>query len=303
MMEQKDISVIIPQKNSIRTLGRLFDSIPDDKRIEIIVVDNSEIPITKDDIGIDREYDLYWAAPSRYAGGARNVGLEHANGKWLVFADADDFYSEGAFDVFFSQIEDDADVIYFGMGGMYDDTGEYAPRGEYYTNKVKKYLSGETDENDIRLLFGTPCSKMVRKALVDKYNIRFDEVVVCNDSFFAQCVGYYAETIKAVDKIVYIATVSRGSLTRRKDFDAVFSRYWVKLRMNQFLREKNLGAYQVPVMSNIVDCCKAQPSKTIKVLSTALKYRQNLFLGFGLSNWIHTLFKKKSAKEIKYDVK
>ena len=297
MMEQKDISVIIPQKNSIKTLGRLFDSIPDDERIEIIVVDNSEEPISKEDIGIDREYDLYWASPTRYAGGARNVGMEHAHGKWLVFADADDFYANGAFDVFFSQIDEDADVIYFGMGGIYDDTGEYAPRGEYYTNKVKKYLSGEIDENNIRLIFGTPCSKMVKKTLVDEHNIRFDEVVVCNDSYFAQCVGYYAKSIKAVDKIVYIATVSHGSLTRRKDFDAV------KLRMNQFLREKSLDEYQGPIMSNIIDCCMAKPLKTFKVLFLALKYRQSIFLGFDLSNWVRTLFKKKSEKDKKYDVK
>lgn len=277
MMEQKDISVIIPQKNSIKTLGRLFDSIPDDKRIEIIVVDNSEIPITKDDIGIDRKYDLYWAAPTRYAGGARNVGLEHAHGKWLVFADADDFYSEGAFDIFFSQIENDADVIYFGMTGIYDDTGEYSPRGEYYTKRVRDYLSGQIDEKTIRFGFGSPCSKMVRKSLVDEYKLRFDEVITCNDSFFALKVGFYARRIKAIDNEVYVATVNGGSLTRRKDFKALHSRYLVKLRENCFFKSHGLEQYQGRVISNFRDCLKANPFSLFQLLAEAVKYKQNIF--------------------------
>ena len=40
------ISIIIPQRNSIQTLRRLFDSIPNKETIEIIVVDNSPEPIT-----------------------------------------------------------------------------------------------------------------------------------------------------------------------------------------------------------------------------------------------------------------
>ena len=39
--EHIDISVIIPHRNSIKTLDRLFDSIPVSDRIEIILVDNS----------------------------------------------------------------------------------------------------------------------------------------------------------------------------------------------------------------------------------------------------------------------
>ena len=297
------ISVIIPQRNSIGTLKRLFDSIPDTPQVEIIVVDNSPGPISKENIGISREYGLYWAEPNRCAGGARNVGMEHAHGKWLVFADADDYFTEDAFNSFFSEINDEAEVVYFGMTGVYDDTGEFSPRGDYYTNKVRDYLAGRIKENDVRLKFGSPCSKMVRKELVDRYKLKFDEVIASNDSYFALTVGYYAKTIKAVDKIVYVATVSKGSITRRKDFNALHSRYIVKLRMNQFLRKNKLSNHQGPVISDIVECSKSAPGRFFSVLFEAIKYRQNLFLGFNILNWYRTLTRKKSEIEKRYEVK
>ena len=98
------ISVIIPQKNSLDTLGRLLGSIPVDDRIEIIIVDNSEVPITKSLINNHRDYQLLHSDPSRFAGGARNVGLAAAKGQWLVFSDADDFFAPNAFDYFFIYI-------------------------------------------------------------------------------------------------------------------------------------------------------------------------------------------------------
>ena len=112
-----DFSVIIPQKNSIDTLPRLFDTIPERDNIEIIVADNSETPITKEDIGIDREYTLCWSSPKRYAGGARNEGMKYAHGKWLVFADADDIFKNYAFETFESKKNSEAEVVYFGMDG------------------------------------------------------------------------------------------------------------------------------------------------------------------------------------------
>lgn len=273
-----DISIIIPQKNSLCTIPRLFASIPDTNRVEIILVDNSDVPVKKEDIKVSRDFKLLWASPSRFAGGARNEGMKVANGKWLLFADADDFFTKDAFDLFFSLVNDDADIIYFGMTGIYSDTGEYSSRGEYYTNMVKNYLAGKITEEKMRFLFGTPCSKMIKRELVEKYNLLYDEVVVCNDSYFSTTCGYYANKIKAIDHPVYVATVTRGSLTRRTDFVARHSKYLVTLRINKFLRDKNQGAYQIPIASYIKESLKFGISRTMLMLWEAIKYKQNIFI-------------------------
>lgn len=298
-----DFSVIVPHKNSVHYLPKLFSSIPISDKIEIIIVDNSQIPITKEGIGINREYTLLYSETSRGAGGARNVGIENANGKWLIFADADDYFTEEAFDIFSQYINSDSDIIYFAASGIYIDTGEYSDRGEQYTKLVKDYLSGEISENYIRTHFSPPWSKMVKADLVNENNIRYDEVVAANDVYFSTLTGYYAKKISAIDIITYVVTVSKGSLTKRRDYDAIYSRFKVSLRKNYFLRKHGLGKYQNSIMYYIYELEKNNLKNIFIIISLLIKYKQNPFIGYG--RWIKTffLYKKQTKRDCNYNVK
>lgn len=297
-----DFSIIIPQKNSIHTLRRLFDSIPVSEKIEIIVVDNSPIPVTKDDIGIDREYSLLWAHPSRYAGGARNVGIDAAVGKWLLFADADDYYTKNAFDSFYAEIDANVDVVYFKMTGIYPETGEYSSRGEAYSLLVTNYLK-DGDEMPLRLKFLSPWAKMIRRSFVMERNLRFDEVIASNDSMFSTKVGFYARAIKAVDKEVGVITVTKGSLTKRRDFEVIHSRYLVALRRNQFLKQKQLGVYQSMVIHYLYQSLRCGFSCFFLLMKEAVSYRQNIFFNTRKLFKGYNRYLKKEKKETEYIVR
>ena len=195
MVNSIAFSVIIPHRSSIETLSKLLGTIPNNRQIEIIVIDNSLIPVTKGEINTDREYTLLYSAPERGAGGARNVGIEHARGEWLIFADADDFFEKDAFNVFYKYRDSDAELIYFCAKSEYIDTGEQASRGDSYTALVNGYVDGYVSEEKIRLGFSVPWCKMVKHSLVKKYNIRFDEVVASNDLYFSMLVGFYVTKI------------------------------------------------------------------------------------------------------------
>lgn len=299
-MNDIDFSVIIPQRNSVHTLKRLFDSIPLSDKIEIILVDNTPTPITKEEIGINRDYQLLWSDPSRHAGGARNVGLGVAKGKWLLFADADDYFTKDAFDTFYSQIDCISDVVYFKMTGIIPETGEYSSRGEPYSSLVTNYLQSG-DEQAIRLKYISPCAKIVRRAFVQEMDIRFDEVRASNDAMFATLIGFYANDVTAVDKVVYVATVSKGSLTKRRDFEVIHSRYLVALRRNHFLKEHNLKNYQSMVIHFLYQSKDYGFSKLWLMLKEAFQYRQNIFVNCRkLFPGFHRYLKseKKAAKYI-----
>lgn len=292
MIYSKDFSIIIPHRDSISTLKKLLKSIPVSDRIEVIVVDNSPTPINKESIDINREFLLLYSEPTRGAGGARNVGIDKAIGKWLLFADADDYFTDDAFEIFNSQVDSEAEVVFFGMGGVYIDTGERSDRGDVYTKLVRSFLKDDDKEINIRLNFSSPCSKMINHNLVKRHHIQFDEVVASNDVYFSLLTGFYAKTISAVDKIVYIATVSKGSLTRRRDYEVVKSRFIVSLRYNKFLKEHGHSGYQTSIMFFFTQSINFGLSKVLEFIKLLILYKQNPFIGY--KRWFKTY---KSGKQ------
>lgn len=281
-----DYSLIIPQRNSIDTLPRLFSSVPDREDIEILLVDNSPEPITKEQVGIERDYQLFWSSPTRFAGGARNVGMDYAQGKWLIFSDADDYFVPGAFDIFDHYKDSDADIIYFCADGVYPETGERSEQADLYTQLVRNYLKDPTKEWDLRLSFHVPWAKMVRRSFVEENHIRYDEVVANNDDFFSLVAGYYAKKIESVDKVVYLYVVSRGSLMRRRSLDVMRTRYEVILRCNQFKKLHGLRRYQGSVMYFLAESRHYGIKAMWEFIIMLFKYRQNPLIG--LKNWVQT---------------
>ncbi len=97
-MDQYNYSIIIPHKNTPDLLQRCLDSIPRRVDLQIIVVDDNS-DIEKVNFihfpGLnDPHIEVVFTKEGKGAGYARNVGLKHAKGKWLVFADADDKFNE-----------------------------------------------------------------------------------------------------------------------------------------------------------------------------------------------------------------
>lgn len=301
MNYSKEFSVIVPVwRGAIKFLPKLFDSIPEKEGIEIIVVDNSKEPVSREEIMSKREIVFLHSEPERHAGGSRNDGIAVANGKWLLFADADDYYSPDAFDVYYKHLNSDSEIVYTGMGGVYEDTGEPSDRGDRYAKMVHLFVTGEAPESTLRYGFSSPCCKMFSHELVDRHQIRFDEVIASNDMYFSLLSGYYAERITAEDKVTYIATVNRGSLTRRRDIQVVESRYRVRLRVNQFLRQHELSSFQGSVMVFIKQAVNFGLNPFCRFIFLLFKYRQNPFIGW--SRWIgsYQRSKDRDKKEKNY---
>ena len=300
----KDFSIIIPiWRGAIKFLPKLLTSIPEKEGIEIIVVDNSKEPVKREEIDCAREIIFLHSDYERHAGGSRNDGMSIAKGKWLIFADADDYFTSDAFDIYYSMLETDAEIVYTGMGGVYEDTGEPTDRGQCYAKIVHSYCMGEVDELKLRLGFASPCCKMISHKLVDCYNLRYDEIKAGNDVYFSLTIGYYAKKVDAVDKITYMATINRGSLTQRKDYEVIKARLYSKLHCNQFLRNHGLSKYQGSVMFAFYESRHYGISKIWEFLMMCIKFKQNIFIGW--RNWYNTFFKVKDneLKNKKYIVR
>ena len=92
------LSIIIPHKNSIRLLERALLSAPISESVEIIVVDDHSHTSERANVlapAFPSVIFLNNRNANRGAGAARNMGLEHSKGEWIIFLDADDYFEAG----------------------------------------------------------------------------------------------------------------------------------------------------------------------------------------------------------------
>ena len=111
-------SIIIPHRNIPKLLQRCLDYIPYRDDVQIIVVDDNSDPQVVDFDNFPGmnipNVEVYFTKEGKGAGYARNVGIEHVKGKWVFFADADDYFSKAFLSTIDTLKESKHDLIYFG---------------------------------------------------------------------------------------------------------------------------------------------------------------------------------------------
>lgn len=253
-MEQYNYSVIIPHYNSPTLLQRCLDSIPDREDIQVIIVDDCSDPkkVNYEKLpGRERRFtEIYKTTIGGSAGRARNVGLEQAKGKWLLFADADDFYTGQAWDLFEKHYESSADIIYFGITSVDSDTQKPTDRYKTYDKFVQTYASNKTEINAnwLRYRHDVPWGKMIRQSLIKENKIVFGETKYCNDTLFSCNCALKANSIDVEPNVAYCVTDTQNSLTKQVSPEALQTRFGVICHKNMLLKKYGLEQYQMPIL-------------------------------------------------------
>lgn len=114
-----DLSVIIPVYNTERYLERcIVSALPrENQNIELIIVDDGSTDSSASICdNMQKKYPETIEVIHKINGGlsdARNVGIDHANGKYLLFLDSDDMFAEGLYDWIIAQLNYNFDIIEF----------------------------------------------------------------------------------------------------------------------------------------------------------------------------------------------
>lgn len=211
-------SIIIPTKNIPALLKRCIDSIPQRSDVEVIIVDDCSTP---DCIEIEHEIVshrnncyLYLNQESRGAGYCRNIGINHSIGKWLLFADSDDFYTNSISSILEKYKDDDrTDIVYLNAQKYFSD-GKVAPLAisRYIDNFYQKRIYSEKV-----LCYGiwSPWTRMVKRALVISNKLKYDEIPTGNDMYFCLNCSYFARTKQVENQICYNYYLPmQGSITQ-----------------------------------------------------------------------------------------
>lgn len=264
-------TIIIPHRNTPTLLTRCLNSIPIRSDIQIIVVDDYSDPyiLTEESISEIRKYsnlELILCKECKGAGHARNIGLSKAIGRWLIFADADDFFNS----IFLSSIDkylySDTDIIYFSVNSVYSDTLQPGFRDWELSEMIDRAIvSKNFDELRFRNL--GPIAKMISHQLIIDNKLKFDETMANNDCMFSVVSAYKAKNIKVDSAKIYCITCSKHSTIYSVSEKIVMDRLDVVMRVNKFLLEIHKKQYRISLIPFIV----ARNSKSFSFLIKRLK--------------------------------
>jgi len=241
-------SIIIPHKNSPALLQKCLDSIPAWDSIQVIVVDDNSdssiVDFKRFPFWKGKHFRVIYDKKGKGAGYARNVGLQCAEGYWVLFSDADDFFLDSFPEVLSWVRDDSTDVIYFDATAVRVDNSGHSSRVDHL-NRMQ-HLYNDNPEKALlqfRYLFGEPWCKLIRRDLIESRHITFDETVIHNDTTFSYLVGFFAETIVVNPAKIYCVTDSPGSVSNNTAKEVHYIRTMVFAKKNLFLYRQGIPMF------------------------------------------------------------
>lgn len=214
------VSVIIPVYNAMPYLTRSLDDVLQQtmREIEVICVDDGSTDNSHAVLCAYAERDQrvrILTQQNKFAGAARNKGIEEARGDYLMFLDADDLFEPQLIERLYSACKKDAAQIALCRSDMFD-----MARGKFLKNNAlprslfpKHTPFSPTDYADYLFQFITPVpwAKIFRRDLIQEGGIRFENRRNTNDLYFSFCNAAIAQKITFVDEV--LVHLRRGHTT------------------------------------------------------------------------------------------
>lgn len=243
--ENLDLSIVIPVYNYADILEDNINSILNQKtdyKFEAIFVDDGSTDGAQD---ILRKYENNPNVKLVFQqnggiGAARNTGINHANGKYLMFVDCDDIVHEDIVQTLISKAyEQDLDMVVAAHNLVKERNGEvYEVVPNIYP---QKNLIGYKNGDEIMNLPGLPWGKVYKRELWN--NVRFFPGYWYEDTIIQFLIFTQVKSYLYIPKVVYEYkwyeknfSHTQGDGKRIKSIDS----YWLVVRILEHYNELNL---------------------------------------------------------------
>jgi glycosyltransferase involved in cell wall biosynthesis len=211
------------------------------------IVDFTEFP----GLG-DHGVEVFFSKEGKGAGYARNVGLTHAKGQWVLFADSDDYFHASLNELFDKYKNSSADLIVFRSDSTDSVTLEpKESRGAVYNEWLQSSVNKGVVLDEVRYCINPPWAKFFSRKLIQENQIFFDEVFAGNDIMFSVKNGHFAKKVIVDLEYMYCATYRSDSLDSLNSFKHIKSRFDVVLDKYRFLQSINKTKYRTNIASFI----------------------------------------------------
>ena len=252
-----EISIIIPCYNVEQYIDRCLESVV----AQTIGLDLLEILLINDastDNTLDKLYRWKRRFPDNIMlityeenlrqGGARNMGLKYASGKYIGFVDADDWIDKDMYR-----------LLYEKMCALNVDAVKCKYVRELYPGQ---YLASVDKRHDVQYAFtpknglyysqveecgncgsyGHLVTGLYKKSLIEEHDICFPEKLAYEDNYFASILDLYIGSLYILDEVLYHYFVNTASTTTSVD---VPQHYMDRMKVELMLIEafKERGAF------------------------------------------------------------
>ncbi|MFI7604129.1 glycosyltransferase family 2 protein [Micromonospora sp. NPDC049366] len=173
-MSVPKVSVVVPAYNCAPHMEKLVSSLrrqslPADE-FEAVFVDDGSTDGTGARLdalaAANPNFRVLHIPNSGWPSRPRNVGVEHARGEYVFFADDDDWFGDEALERLYAcATANDADVVIGKMAGH----GRAVPRELFRKNRFQATLANAP------LIDSLTCHKLFRRSFLDEHGLRFSE--------------------------------------------------------------------------------------------------------------------------------
>ena len=251
--EQIKVSIVIPCYNAEKYIAQCLESIIAQtyKEVEILCVDDGSVDATREIIGDyankDKRITLI-CQENLYAGIARNNGMAHATGSYLVFLDSDDYFKADMIESMLeSALKWDSDIVLCDAYYLNSQTGaitkpSWVLRTSCIPSGKPVFNHKDVPKNIFDIAMGVPWNKMFKTDFVKAEQLEFQNTQRCNDEYFAGMSMVLAKRVSYVDKrLVYYRTNNGNSLQGYDRLEAPSLDFFHALKkMQKELRERKL---------------------------------------------------------------
>lgn len=248
------VSVIVPVYNVAKFLPQCLESLINQTLtdMEIICINDGSTDNSLDILNSYAKKDNRIIIIDKENSGvsaSRNIGLDRANGEYVMFLDSDDYFvspdsCQKAFDTITSN---NADI---GIFGYYDLLNETELEPSFRTLKLKQMIKGET-EIDYYTFQSSIWDKIYRLSFLRKNNIKFVEgLKTAENVIFCFMTKFANPKYFLFDEILYVYRTDREGSVTTSNFNAVKSNFE---SLKYFVSTKNFSNQTTDVQLKVVD--------------------------------------------------